>query len=68
MGCPREGHRRNHLFVPENADRSIRALLRHLAMDLSPLRDSFDFRLLSGSDVVTMFGTFLTLKAAPVQG
>ncbi|AWS48433.1 MFS transporter [Streptosporangium sp. 'caverna'] len=36
-------------------------------MDLSPLRDSRDFRLLFGSGVVTMFGTFLTLVAVPLQ-
>ncbi|MFF5212033.1 MFS transporter [Streptosporangium sp. NPDC000396] len=36
-------------------------------MDLSPLRDSRDFRLLFGSGVVTMFGSFLTLVAIPLQ-
>lgn len=36
-------------------------------MDFSPLRDSRDFRLLFGSGVVTMFGTFLTLVAVPLQ-
>ncbi|MBG0831293.1 MFS transporter [Planomonospora sp. ID67723] len=36
-------------------------------MDLSPLRDSRDFRLLFGSGVIGMFGTFLTLVAVPLQ-
>ncbi|MDP9844743.1 MFS transporter [Streptosporangium lutulentum] len=53
--------------MPENPDRSIRSLLRRLKMDFSPLRDSRDFRLLFGSGVVTMFGTFLTLVAVPLQ-
>ncbi|GGL58184.1 MFS transporter [Planomonospora parontospora] len=53
--------------MPENPDRSLAALLRHLRMDLSPLRDSREFRLLFGSGVVTMFGTFLTLVAVPLQ-
>ncbi|WP_440104417.1 MFS transporter [Streptosporangium sp. H16] len=54
--------------MPENADRPIKkTLLRRLAMDLSPLRDSRDFRLLFGSGVITMFGTFLTLVAVPLQ-
>lgn len=38
-----------------------------MRMDFSPLRDSRDFRLLFGSGVVTMFGTFLTLVAVPLQ-
>ncbi|GAA3148821.1 MFS transporter [Planomonospora alba] len=38
-----------------------------MRMDLGPLRDSRDFRLLFGSGVVTMFGTFLTLVAVPLQ-
>jgi MFS family permease len=38
-----------------------------MKMDFSPLRDSRDFRLLFGSGVVTMFGTFLTLVAVPLQ-
>lgn len=36
-------------------------------MDLGPLRDSRDFRLLFGSGAITMFGTFLTLVALPLQ-
>ncbi|GLW06344.1 MFS transporter [Microtetraspora sp. NBRC 13810] len=43
------------------------SLLRHLRMDLSPLRDSRDFRLLMGSGVITMLGSFLTLVTLPLQ-
>ncbi|MCG5218841.1 MFS transporter [Streptosporangium sp. KLBMP 9127] len=46
---------------------SLRALGRHLSMDLRPLRDSRDFRLLMGSGVITMFGTFLTYVTVPLQ-
>lgn len=35
--------------------------------DLGPLRDSRDFRLLTASGVVTMFGTFVTMVAVPYQ-
>ncbi|WP_214327353.1 MFS transporter [Nonomuraea sediminis] len=45
----------------------IRRLLRHLALDLGPLRDSRDFRLLMASGVITMFGTFITAVAVPYQ-
>ncbi|NUP03819.1 MAG: MFS transporter [Nonomuraea sp.] len=45
----------------------LRRLLRHLALDLSPLRDSRDYRLLFGSGVVTMFGTMITMVALPFQ-
>ena len=38
-----------------------------MKMDLSPLRDSRDFRLLMASGVVTMFGTFITMVAVPYQ-
>ncbi|MFB9894131.1 MFS transporter [Planobispora takensis] len=38
-----------------------------MRMDLSPLRDSRDFRLLFGSGVIGMFGTFLTVVAVPLQ-
>ncbi|WP_433238902.1 MFS transporter [Streptosporangium sp. CA-135522] len=53
--------------MSENPDRSLRTLLRRLKMDLGPLRDSRDFRLLFGSGAVTMFGAFLTLVAVPLQ-
>jgi MFS family permease len=36
-------------------------------MDLRPLRDSRDFRLLMGSGVITMFGSFLTYVTIPLQ-
>jgi MFS family permease len=45
----------------------VKRLLRHLSLDLSPLRDSRDYRLLFGSGVITMFGTFITMVAVPVQ-
>ncbi|WP_336212681.1 MFS transporter [Nonomuraea sp. LPB2021202275-12-8] len=45
----------------------LRSLLGHLALDVSPLRDSRDFRLLMVSGVVTMFGTFITMVAVPYQ-
>lgn len=40
--------------------------LRHLRMDLRPLRHR-DFRLLMASGVVTMFGSFITMVAVPFQ-
>ncbi|MBF8185170.1 MFS transporter [Nonomuraea sp. K274] len=36
-------------------------------MDLSPLRDSRDYRLLFGSGVITMFGTLISMVAIPYQ-
>lgn len=45
----------------------LRRLLRHLALDLGPLRESRDFRLLMASGVITMFGTFITAVAVPYQ-
>lgn len=45
----------------------MKRLLRHLALDLSPLRDSRDYRLLFGSGVITMFGTLITMVAVPYQ-
>ncbi|MFC5824500.1 MFS transporter [Nonomuraea insulae] len=42
-------------------------LLRHLSLDLSPLRDSRDYRLLFGSGVITMFGTLISMVAVPYQ-
>ncbi|WP_271222881.1 MFS transporter [Streptosporangium carneum] len=53
--------------MQETPDRPLRSLLRRIGMDLGPLRDSRDFRLLFASGVVTMFGTFLTLVALPLQ-
>ncbi|MEQ4719369.1 MFS transporter [Nonomuraea sp. B19D2] len=45
----------------------LKRLLRHLSIDLSPLRDSRDYRLLFSSGVITMFGTFITMVAVPYQ-
>ncbi|MEV4109462.1 MFS transporter [Nonomuraea sp. NPDC049695] len=45
----------------------LKRLLRQLSIDLSPLRDSRDYRLLFGSGVVTMFGTLITMVAVPYQ-
>ncbi|MGP3962505.1 MFS transporter [Nonomuraea sp. 3N208] len=45
----------------------VKRFLRHLSIDLSPLRDSRDYRLLFGAGVITMFGTFITLVAVPYQ-
>ncbi len=36
-------------------------------MDVSPIRESRDFRLLLGSSMITMFGSFVTLVAVPYQ-
>ncbi|MEU4574916.1 MFS transporter [Nonomuraea sp. NPDC023979] len=47
--------------------RRVISQLSRLAPDLSPLRDSRDFRLLMASGVVTMFGTFITMVALPFQ-
>jgi MFS family permease len=40
--------------------------LRHLRMDLRPLRHR-DFRLLMASGIVTMFGSFISMVALPFQ-
>jgi MFS family permease len=45
----------------------LRRLLRHLSIDLSPLRDSRDYRLLFASGVITMFGTFISMVTVPYQ-
>ncbi|WP_433429878.1 MFS transporter [Nonomuraea sp. CA-141351] len=45
----------------------LKRLLRHLSIDLSPLRDSRDYRLLFSSGVITMFGTLITMVAVPYQ-
>ncbi|MDF2709063.1 MAG: transporter [Nonomuraea muscovyensis] len=44
-----------------------RARLRGLMPDIGPLRESRDFRLLTASGVVTMFGTLITMVAVPFQ-
>ncbi|WP_246075747.1 MFS transporter [Nonomuraea terrae] len=45
----------------------MRRLVRHLSIDLSPLRDSRDYRLLFSSGVITMFGTMIAMVAVPYQ-
>ncbi|PZG02577.1 MFS transporter, partial [Nonomuraea aridisoli] len=45
----------------------VRRLVRHLSIDLSPLRDSRDYRLLFSSGVITMFGTMIAMVAVPYQ-
>ncbi|MFI6323162.1 MFS transporter [Nonomuraea sp. NPDC050556] len=45
----------------------MRGLLKHLSMDLGPLRESRDYRLLMISGFITMFGTFITMVAVPYQ-
>ncbi|MEV0200461.1 MFS transporter [Nonomuraea sp. NPDC050691] len=42
-------------------------LFRRLMPDVGPLRDSRDYRLLTASGIVTMFGTFITVVAVPYQ-
>ncbi|TDE59281.1 MFS transporter [Nonomuraea mesophila] len=46
---------------------AVKRLLRHVVIDVSPLRDSRDYRLLFVSGVITMFGTFITMVAVPYQ-
>ncbi|WP_424531533.1 MFS transporter [Sphaerisporangium viridialbum] len=46
---------------------TLKTLLLRLRMDVSPLRESRDFRLLLGSGVITMFGSVLTMVAVPYQ-
>jgi MFS family permease len=45
----------------------VKRLLRNLSIDLSPLRDSRDYRLLFASGIITMFGTFISMVAVPYQ-
>ncbi|MGW0810131.1 MFS transporter [Nonomuraea sp. NPDC002799] len=45
----------------------LKRLMRHLSLDLSPLRTSRDYRLLFGSGVITMFGTMISMVAVPYQ-
>ncbi|MGW4798179.1 MFS transporter [Nonomuraea sp. NPDC004297] len=46
---------------------AVKRLVRHLSLDLSPLRDSRDYRLLFSSGVITMFGTMIAMVAVPYQ-
>ncbi|GAA3563325.1 MFS transporter [Nonomuraea rosea] len=50
-------------FVPAG----LKRLLRNLAIDVGPLRDSRDYRLLFSSGVITMFGTMISMVAVPYQ-
>ncbi|MFI6505573.1 MFS transporter [Nonomuraea typhae] len=43
------------------------SVIKRIAPDLGPLRDSRDYRLLMASGVITMFGTFITMVALPYQ-
>ncbi|SDL69449.1 MFS transporter [Nonomuraea jiangxiensis] len=45
----------------------LKRLARQLSIDVSPLRDSRDYRLLFASGVITMFGTMITMVAVPYQ-
>ena len=47
--------------------RSAGALLRHIALDFSPLRVSRDFRLLEAGQVVSGVGSQIALVALPTQ-
>ncbi|MEV7804350.1 MFS transporter [Microbispora sp. NPDC088329] len=53
--------------MAENADRSLMSLARRLRLDVSPLREFRDFRLLLGSGLITMLGTVITTVAVPYQ-
>ncbi|WP_370028324.1 MFS transporter [Planotetraspora sp. GP83] len=53
--------------MSESPDRSPGSLARRLRLDLSPLRESRDFRLLLGSGLITMVGTVITMVAVPYQ-
>ncbi|MDH2427424.1 MFS transporter [Sphaerisporangium sp. TRM90804] len=53
--------------MPTTPGRSLTRLLLRLRMDLSPLRQSRDFRLLLGSSMITMFGSVVTMVAVPYQ-
>ncbi|GAA4065322.1 MFS transporter [Nonomuraea soli] len=45
----------------------MKKLFSHLRMDLGPLRSSRDFRLLFGSGLIGMFGSFLSMIVLPLQ-
>jgi MFS family permease len=52
---------------PAAGGRRARRLARSLALDLSPLRVSRDYRLLFAGYAVTFFGTMMTFVVLPVQ-
>ncbi|ETK30418.1 MFS transporter [Microbispora sp. ATCC PTA-5024] len=53
--------------MPDSPDQPLRSLARRLRLDLAPLRESRDFRLLIGSGLVTTIGTVITMVAVPFQ-
>ncbi|MEW9531337.1 MFS transporter [Microbispora sp. NPDC049125] len=53
--------------MAESTDRSLKSLARRLRLDLSPLRESRDFRLMIGSGLITAIGTVITMVAVPYQ-
>ncbi|GAA0406361.1 MFS transporter [Microbispora corallina] len=53
--------------MPDSPDQPLRTLARRLRLDLAPLRESRDFRLLIGSGLVTTIGTVITMVAVPFQ-
>ncbi|MFG1614939.1 MFS transporter [Nonomuraea wenchangensis] len=44
-----------------------RRFFRHFRIDVGPLRDSRDYRLMFASGIITMFGTFISVVAVPYQ-
>jgi MFS family permease len=52
---------------PRRSPGRVRRLVPQLGMDLSPWTSSRDFRLLWSSGTITIFGSFLTLIAVPLQ-
>ena len=53
--------------IPPAAASALRRLAAALTVDLSPWRGSRDFRLLWSAGAITVFGSFLTLVAVPLQ-
>ncbi|WP_433422996.1 MFS transporter [Microtetraspora malaysiensis] len=53
--------------MSERSDRSLRALARRMRVDVTPLRESRDFRLLLGSSLITLLGALFTMVAVPYQ-
>ena len=47
--------------------KAVKAKARSLAIDISPLRSSRDFRLVMGSGIVTMLGSMVTYVTVPFQ-
>ncbi|MEV6980162.1 MFS transporter [Sphaerisporangium sp. NPDC051017] len=53
--------------MPTTPARALKALLLRLRLDVSPIRESRDFRLLLGSSTISIFGSVLTMVAVPYQ-